>query len=146
MNRKLIVIGVTTGTIPAAATLGMLIGFGVRLGAPMRVLQVLGEITLSGGRAHGPAETSYVVAGAFLHLLAMLSCGVAYAALLRDAGEHRAAWAIAIAATAIAVVFVAARTFAGSIALVLTPANIIALGVVIALTLPIGMRFAPTRV
>jgi hypothetical protein len=145
VNRKLIVIGVTTGTIPAAATLGMLIGFGVRVGAPMRVLQVLGEIALH-GRALGAAEAPYVVAGAVLHLLAMLSCGVVYVALLRDAGEHRAAWAVAIAATAISVVFVAARTFAGSIALVLTPANIIALGVVIALTLPIGMRFAPTRV
>lgn len=145
MNRKQIVIGVTTGAIPAGATLGMLIGFGVRLGAPTRVLQVIGEIALRGG-AHGPVETSYVAAGAILHLLAMFSCGVAYAALLRDTGEHRAAWAIAIAATAVAVVFVAARTFAGSIALVLTPANIIALGVVIALTLPIGMRFAPRRV
>jgi hypothetical protein len=144
VNRKQIVIGVTTGTIPAAATLGMLIGFGVRLGAPMRVLQVIGEIALRGG-AHAPGET-YVAAGAILHLLAMLSCGVAYVALLRDTGEHRAAWAIAIAATAVAAVFVAARTFAGSIALVLTPANIIALGVVIALTLPIGMRFAPRRV
>ena len=145
MNRKQIVIGITTGTIPAAATLGMLIGFGVRLGAPMRVLQVIGEIVLRGGPS-GPSETSYVAAGVILHLLAMLSCGVAYVALQRDAGEHRAAWAITIAATAVAAVFVAARTFAGSIALVLTPANIIALGVVIALTLPIGMRFAPTRV
>ena len=145
MNRKQIVTGVTTGTIPAAATLGMLIGFGVRLGAPMRVLRVIGEIAL-GGRAHGAAEASYVATGALLHVLAMFSCGVAYVALLRDAGEHRAAWAIAIAATAVAAVFVAARTFAGSIALVLTPANLIVLGVVIALTLPIGMRFAPTRV
>jgi len=145
VNRKQIVIGITTGTIPAAATLGMLIGFGVRLGAPMRVLEVIGEIVLRGG-ARSPSETSYVAAGVILHVLAMLSCGVAYVALQRDAGEHRAAWAITIAATAVAAVFVAARTFAGSIALVLTPANIIALGVVIALTLPIGMRFAPRRV
>jgi hypothetical protein len=145
VNRKEIVTGVTTGTIPAAATLGMLVGYGARLGAPMRVLHVVGEIVLR-GRGQGAGEVVYVATGTILHVVAMLSCGVAYVALLRDAGQHRAAWAIAVAATAVAAVFVAARTFAGSIALVLTPANLIALGVVIALSLPIGMRFAPTRV
>jgi hypothetical protein len=80
------------------------------------------------------------------HVATTLSFGVVYVALIGDAGEHRVAWAIAIAAAAIAAVFVSARTFAGSITLVLTPENLIAIGLVIAITLPIGMRFAPTRV
>lgn len=140
-----IVSGVTTGLIPAAATTGMLWGYGVRLGAPARVFLTIGTIVLhSSGTA--PGGLRYVIAGLVVHLAAMLSFGVVYAALIGDAGEHRAAWAITTAAAAIAAVFVSARTFAGSITLVLTPENLIAIGVVIAVTLPIGMRFAPSRV
>jgi hypothetical protein len=98
-----------------------------------------------GGSFHG-AAAAYVAAGALLHVVAMLSCGVAYVLLLGEGREHRVAGAIAVAGTAVVVAIVAARTFAGSIALVLTPANLLAIGVIIAITLPIGMRFAFSRV
>ena len=145
MQRERIVSGITAGLIPAAATTGMLWGYGVRLGASGRVFQTIGAIVLhSSGTAAGGLRD--VVAGLLVHVVAMLSFGVVYAALIGDAGEHRVAWAITTAAAAIAAVFVSARTFAGSITLVLTPENLIAIGVVIAITLPIGMRFAPPRV
>jgi hypothetical protein len=141
----MIVRGITVGMIPAAATTGMLWGYGVRVGAPERVFAAIGAVVLGTGTqaAFGPL---YVLAGALVHVAAMLSFGVAYAAVTREQGEHPVAWAIAIAGAAIAAVFVSARTFAGSITLVLTPGNLIAIGVVIAITLPIGMRFAPSRV
>lgn len=145
MRRERIVSGITAGLIPAAATTGMFWGYGVRFGAPLRVFQTIGKIVLHAGAAAADAPR-YLVAGLLVHLTAMLSLGVVYAALIGNAGEHRAAWAIAIAAGAVAAVFVSARTFAGSITLVLTPENLIAIGVVIAITLPIGMRFAPSRV
>jgi hypothetical protein len=145
MQRAQIVRGVTAGTIPAAATTGMLWGYGLRLGAPARVFATIGAIVLhaSGERTSG---LLYVVVGVLAHVVAMLSFGGVYASLIGEDSKHGAAWSIAIAAAAIAAVFVSARTFAGSITLVLTPGNLIAVGVVIAIALPIGMRFAPYRV
>lgn len=143
MRREQIVSGITTGLIPAGATLGMLIGFGMRLGSATRVVRAIGEMALGG--SFRAAAGAYVAAGVLLDVIAMLACGVAYAVLLGDTGKHRVAGAITVAGTAVAAAIVAVRTFAGSIALVLTPANFIAIGVVIAISLPIGMRFAPSR-
>jgi hypothetical protein len=83
--------------------------------------------------------------GILLHVAATLACGLAYAALAGDSEDHPIAWSIVIGAAVSALAVLAVRTVAGSIALVLTPGNLIAIGAVIAITLPIGMRFAPTR-
>jgi hypothetical protein len=120
----------------------MLLGYGIRLGAASRVFQAIGAVFLGGG-----AGRSSVAAGVglVLHVAATLACGVAYVAFAGEAEDHRIAWAIAIGAAVAAIAFLAVRTFAGSIALVLTPGNLIAIGAVMAITLPIGMRLAPTR-
>ena len=131
------------GVLPAAATTGMLFGYGIRLGAATRVFQAIGSVLARGESVS--SSTVLTCVGIVLHVAATLGCGVAYASLARESNGHRVAWAIAIGAAAAAIAVVAVRTFAGSIALVLTPGNLIAIGVVIALTLPIGMRFAPTR-
>jgi predicted Na+-dependent transporter len=123
----------------------MLLGFGIRLGAPARVFQAIGSV-ITGAGAAGIAITSRAaIVGVLLHVLVMLASGVVYVALLGDSDDQRATWAITIGASVAATAFILARTFAGSIALVLTPGNLVALGVVIAITLPIGMRFAPSR-
>ena len=119
----------------------MLLGYGVRLGAASRVFSAIGAIAL--GVQSRPVLT---VAGIILHVVAVLACGGIYATLVGDARDHPVAWAIAIGGAAAGVAFLCARTFAGSIALVLTPGNLIAIGVVIAITLPVGMRFALSRV
>ena len=144
MPRERLVTAITTGVIPAAATTGMLLGFGIRLGAPSRVFGMIGAAVLGESAAIAHAR-SVVSAGVLLHLVGVLLCGVAYASLVGDTRKHRVAWAIAIGAAAFAIAFIFARTFAGSIALVLTTGNLIAIGVVIAVTLPIGMRFALSR-
>jgi hypothetical protein len=147
VRRARILSGITTGIIPAAATTGMLLGFGIRLGAPSRVFYTIGMIVAGANAADGPRTSTLVaILGFVLQLVATLSCGVAYVSLIGDSGDHRVAWAITIGAAAMAAVFVCARTFAGPIALVLTPGNLFAIGVVIAITLPIGTRFAPSRV
>jgi hypothetical protein len=124
----------------------MLLGFGIRLGAAARVFQAIGGIVVGADAAGISASPRATIAGVLLHAVVMLASGVAYVALLGDSGEQRAAWAITIGAVIAALAFILARTFAGSIALVLTPGNLVAVGVVTAITLPIGMRFAPSRV
>jgi hypothetical protein len=137
--------GITTGIIPAAATTGMLLGYGLRLGAASRVFEAIGGVFL-GMSGESVSHSSLAAAvGVVLHVAATLACGVAYVAFARNAEDHRIAWAIAIGAAVAAIAFLSVRTFAGSIALVLTPGNLIAIGAVIAITLPIGMRLAPTR-
>ena len=141
-----LVTGITSGIIPAAATTGMMFGYGIRLGAASRVFQAIGSVLLgtAGESARGSSWLATGV-GMLLHVAATLACGIAYAAFSGESEDHPIAWAIAIGGAASALAFLAVRTFAGSIALVLTPGNLIAVGAVIAITLPIGMRFAPTR-
>jgi len=123
----------------------MLLGYGLRLGAASRVFQAIGAVLL-GTAGESVSHSSLAVAvGLVLHVAATVACGVAYETFAGEAEEHRIAWAIAIGAAVSAIAFLAVRTFAGSIALVLTPGNLIAIGAVIAITLPIGMRLAPTR-
>lgn len=146
VRRPRLVTGITSGIIPAAATTGMLLGYGIRLGAATRVFEAIGSVLLgtAGESASGSSPLATGV-GLVLHVGATLACGILYAAFSAEAEDHPIAWAIAVGAAASALAFLAVRTFAGSIALVLTPGNLIAIGAVIAITLPIGMRFAPTR-
>jgi len=142
VHRERLVTGITTGILPASATTGMLLGFGIRLGAPARAFQAIGALLADANRMPSLAT----VLGIVLHITATLLCGVAYIALVDDSEDHLIAWAITVGAGAAALLFIVARTFGGSIALALTPGNLMAIGVVIAITLPIGMRFAPSRV
>ena len=145
VRRPRLVTGITSGVIPAAATTGMLLGYGIRLGAASRVFEAIGSVLLGAAGERAGSLPLATGVGIVLHVAATLACGVLYAAFSGEAEEHPIAWAIAIGAAASALAFLAVRTFAGSIALVLTPGNLIAIGAVIAITLPIGMRFAPTR-
>ena len=142
VNRERLVTGITTGVIPASATTGMMLGFGIRLGAPARAFQAIGALLADASRTPSLAT----LLGVLLQIIAMLLCGLAYVTLVDDSKGHPIAWAITVGAGAAALFFIAARTFGGSIALALTPGNLMAIGVVIAITLPIGMRFAPSRV
>ena len=119
----------------------MLLGYGLRGGGAGRVFNAIGSTLVS-------ASSSSVVtlAGLVIHVAIMLASGVLYVTLVDDAREHRIAWAITIGGAIAAIVFILVRVFGGSIALVITPGNLVAIGVVIAITLPLGMRFAPSRV
>jgi hypothetical protein len=141
VQRERLVTGITTGIIPASATTGMLLGYGIRLGSPGRAFEAIGSAL---GAPSGTSMSALWL-GIVLHVLATLACGVVYVALVDDSGDHGIAWAIVVGAAITAVAFIMVRTFAGAIALALTPGNLVALGVVIAITLPIGMRFAPSR-
>jgi hypothetical protein len=128
--------GITTGIVPAAAVVGMLLGFGVRAGAPASAFHALGALFAGAG----------AFVGGVLAVALMLVCGVLYVVLVARERQHWLAWAIAIGAGAAAVLLVLARLRGGGFALVLPIGNLIEIGVVIAIALPIGMRFALPRV
>lgn len=123
--------GITTGTVPAAAISGMLLGFGMRSGSPGRAFEAFGVGAL---------------AGVLLVNVLMLLCGVVYVAVVAQKRQLRMAWTIAITVAAIAVMLVCERLAGGDVARVLSTPNLIELGVVLAIALPIGMRLALSQV
>jgi hypothetical protein len=119
----------------------MLVGYGLRGGGAGRVFRAIGATILS-----VPSSAFLTLTGVILHVVVMLACGVLYVSLVTNGDEHRFAWAIAIGAAIAAIALILVRALGGSIALMMTPGSFVALGVVTAVTLPIGMRFAPSRV
>jgi apolipoprotein N-acyltransferase len=128
--------GITTGILPAAALLGLLLGFGIRAGRPLGAFSALG-IGLLGAGALG---------GVILVVVLMLMCGVGYVTLVARKRQHRVAWAMALAVAATVVMLVCMRLGGGEIALVLSSGNLIEIAIVIAIALPMGMRFALPQV
>jgi hypothetical protein len=129
------------GAIPVATTSGMLLGYGLKAGGAARAFSAIGALVVS---TRHPFWAGLV--GIVLHVALLVASSALYASLVRRTNENQFAWAIAVGGGIAAILFVFARASGGSIALVLTPGNLIAIGVIIAITLPIGMRFAPSRV
>ena len=128
--------GITTGLVPAAAVMGMVLGFGMRAGGAARAFAAFGETFLGAGAA----------GGILLLLVFSVLCGFAYISVVARERQHWLAWAITIGAVATILMLVWSRARGGGIALVLSTGNLFEIGVVIAITLPIGMRFALPQV
>jgi hypothetical protein len=77
-----------------------------------------------------------------LMVILMLLCGVLHVAIVARQRQRRSAWAIAIAIAAVAIIVACSRLAGGDVARVLSARKFIELGVVLAIVLPIGMRFA----
>ena len=127
--------GITTGILPAAAISGMLLGFGMRAGAPAAAFSALGGLVGAGA-----------IGGAILVELLMLICGVAYVTLVARERHHRVTWAIVVGVAAAIVMLVCARLGGGANAPVLSTGNLTEIAIVIAVALPIGMRLALPQV
>lgn len=128
--------GITTGIVPAAAMLGMLLGFGLRDGAPAAAFEALGAALFGAG----------ALTGALVVVVVGLLCGVAYISAVARQRQHWMIWAIAIGAAVAVILLLCRRATGGGFALVLSAGNSIEIGVVIAFALPIGMRFALPQV
>lgn len=119
----------------------MLLGYGLRAGGIGRAFAAIGAILI------GPRAPFWsALLGLVVEVAVVLSCGGLYAWLTQPVGENRFAWAVAIGGSVAAILLLLARAAGGSIALVLTPGDVVAIGVTIAVALPIGMRLAPSRV
>jgi hypothetical protein len=138
--------GITAGVLAASATAGALLGYGLRLGAPARPFNAIGAMLLGSGAqaAHGFSPGTTLL-GIALHIGAMLGLGVVYASLTGGARRHVVVWAVILAAGALVLTYFVGRLFGVGLATILSPANVVILGVILAIALPIGMRFALPR-
>jgi len=137
--------GMLTGAVGTAATAGALLGFGLQQGTPARPFNALAGLIL-GDRASGiwgfhPVVT---VAGLVVHVTVTLGWGLLFARLARGTrGMRLAAAALAAAIVALAVDgLVAGRLLGVDVSGALTPAQVVALHLVLGVALAVGMRLA----
>ena len=142
-----IVAGITSGVLAASATAGALVGYGLRLGSPARPFNAIAAMLLGpsaqAAQSFTPAATTL---GVVLHVAAMIGWGLVYVALFARSGRHPVGWAIAVAAAALVATLLITRFFGVGLAALLPTGNLIALAVVLATALPLGMRLALSRV
>jgi hypothetical protein len=138
-------VALRVGSLATASTAGALLGFGWRLGTPVRPFNAVARLLL-GARADGVwgPDPLVTVAGVLLHVTVMHAWGFAYVWLARHAsGWRRSLIAVAVAATALAVdLLVVERWLQAGVSGVLTGAQVVAVHLVLAVTLALGMRFA----
>lgn len=137
--------GILTGTFAAAATAGALLGFGIQQGMPARPFNAVASLLL-GDQADGIWGFHVVVTVVGLLTLIVLSLGwgLLFARLAGGMrGLRLAGFALLIAAAAMAVhVILATRMLDGHASDVLAPAQVLALHIVLAVALAVGMRLA----
>jgi hypothetical protein len=137
--------GLRVGLFAAAATGGMLAGFGLRQGTPARPFNLLAT-AIAGDRAAGtwgfdPVATTV---GAAVHVLVVCGYGLLFVYLLREIRGSRP-WVVATllaAALCGATLLLAPLLFGGIARTVLQPVQIVALHVVLGVALVSGMRLA----
>ena len=143
VRRNWIEAGVTTGLIAAAATSGALMGFGLRFGTPLRpfntiAASVLGVAAVAASNAPGMVTTI----GIAIHVAACIAWSLAYAWIVEFSHGHEWEWGVATSLVAFALTSMLARSFDVGLGTLLSVAQRIALAVVLAIALPMGMRLA----
>ena len=83
--------------------------------------------------------------GMVVHVAMMVVIGLVFRLALARAGGHPLAWAVVVAAATLGLLALVARLFGVGIVALLPTGSLIALGVVLAVTLAIGMRFALSK-
>jgi hypothetical protein len=132
--------------IAASATAGTLLGFGIHLGTPARPFNAIAALALGPGAqavyGFSPLPT---LLGILLHVAAMIAWGVVYELLVaRTRGYLTASLVVAVAA--LTALLLPSRLFGVGPAALLSIGNLVALSVVLAVALPLGMRLAPSEV
>ena len=137
--------GILTGTLAAAATAGALLGFGIQQGTPARPFNAIASLLLGDG-ADGIWGFHLVVTvvGVLTQVGLSLAWGLLFARVVGGMrGWRFAASAVLVAAAAMVVhVILATRVLNAHVSDVLAPAQVIALHVVLAIALAVGMRLA----
>jgi hypothetical protein len=137
--------GLVTAGIAAAATAGTLCGFGVRMGTPARPFNAV-AILLLGDRAVGiwGFDGTVTMTGVLLHLLVVTGWSILFAALAGSLrGLRLLGAAVLVAAVAFGVdAWLFSRMLGAGIGDVLAPGQRVALYLVLAVSLAMGMRLA----
>lgn len=145
MPRPFLVRGLAVGALAASATAGALAGFGIRLGTPSRPFNAVARLVL-GERADGVwgFDPRVTTAGLLVHVTVMLVWGLLCMRLAQTRrGLARAAVAVVVALAALAIdLLVVERLLHAGVSGVLTSAQVVAVHLVLAVALVVGMRLA----
>ena len=129
--------------IAGAATAGALIGFGVRFGTPLRPFNTVAAAVLGQFAFSGTQPPIFVtVVGIVLHFAMALAWGVAYVYAVGRSRGARWQWALAAGVAAFFLTSLFARALGVGLGTLLPLGDRIVLSIVLALALPVGMRFA----
>jgi hypothetical protein len=130
--------GVLVGSVAAAATTGALIAMGHRLGGATIPFAAIGALMFP----RSPSGALVVLAGVVLHFVTMFLWGVAFVWLTERLMRRDAVAAAIVAAGNFVASWIVAWTTTRGLSSVLSLGDRIALAVVLAGTLVVGMRFA----
>lgn len=142
MRRLWKVHGIATGLVAAAATGGALVGLGLRFGTPARPFNALAAYLL------GPAVQALwqfsivTVVGLLVHVVVSCLCGLAFVALVERSGGGELGWAILVSVVTFGVSWLVAAWLGIGLATLLAIGDRLVLAVVLAASLPLGMRLA----
>lgn len=142
MRRSWIEAGWSTGLIAAAATSGALVGFGLRFGTPWRAFNTIAAATLARGSGSLGAPVAFTVVGVALHVLASIVWGLLYAFAVERSGGHRWLWGVVVAFGMFWATWAIAALSGAGLGSLLPLFDRIAIALVLALALPLGMRLA----
>lgn len=143
VRRSWLEAGWMAGLIAAAATSGALVGFGIRFGTPLRAFNTIAAALLShmpGGSIAAPLAVT--ITGVLLHVLASVCWGIAYAYVVERSGGHRLLWGVVVALAVFLVTGALASLSGEGLATLLPVGDRIAVAIVFAAALPLGMRLA----
>lgn len=140
--------GVTTGIIAAAATAGALMGFGIRYATPLRPFNTIAA-ELLGSRALSASSAPAIVAtvGIIIHVAACVAWSLFYSWIVDRSNGHEWEWGVATSILAFVLTSLVARSLDVGLGTLLSLSQRIALALVLAVALPLGMRLAnsPSR-
>lgn len=135
-------LGVATGLVAAAATGGLLVGFGLRFGTPARLFNALAAYLL-GPPAQATWSLSVVTAlGIVVHVVIMVAAGIAFVQLVERSTGGAIGWAALVAAVSFGLSWVVGALFGLGLTPLLGLGERVLLAVMLALALPLGMRLA----
>ena len=143
VRRHWIEAGITTGIIAAAATAGALMGFGIRFGTPLRPFNTIAASVLGATAvlaSNAPAMVATI--GVAIHVATCIAWALAYAWIVEQSNGHEWEWGVATSVVAFALTSLVARSLDIGLGTLLSVAQRIALAVVLAIALPLGMRLA----
>lgn len=142
MRRDWIGAGLGAGVLAAAATAGALVGAGVRLGTPARPLNSVAAVILGPDAQATWGFTGATAAGAALHVAVTMLVALLFAWLVTRTGGRAWLWGIVFGAAWLAAWSLASRALGVGPGTLLPLGDRILLAVLLALTLPLGMRLA----
>ena len=118
-------------------------GFGIRFGTPLRPFNTIAASVLGATAvlaSNAPAMVATI--GVAIHVATCIAWALAYAWIVEHSHGHEWEWGVATSVVAFTLTSLVARSLDIGLGTLLSVAQRIALAVVLAIALPLGMRLA----